>query len=217
MKNLCTILSLILILFFNSCSGGGDDPIPPGPPANLTTTQDLIDHFTGEKRGTSTLTRIAGQISFEIETTNLIPGHVYQIICSVYNHPENCAGSCDETDFESDGVEGIAFVMAGKAVNSSSAKFEGTLKKNDITTYDWVPPTATAGWGGLQDPMTAQIFLDVKSQGPYQSDKSDAQLYTWKSACSYKDWAYSDPESRVPEEIGECAFIQTSNHIAPSN
>jgi hypothetical protein len=220
MKNVFAILSLISILFFNACSGSDDGP-PPTPPVDLIiTTENLIDIFTDEVRGTSKLTRTPGQITFELVTTNLIPGHVYQVMCAVYNKPENCSGICDDIDFKSNNasVEGIAFVMSGKLVNSASATFTGTLKKNDITTYDWIPSNAPAnGWGGLQDPMTAEIFLDVRSQGIYQSDKSDAQLNTYQSACSYNSWDISDPGARVPEEIGECAFIQFSHHVQPSN
>jgi hypothetical protein len=222
MKNLCTILSLITIVFFNSCSGSGEGPVCD-PCEPLTTTQDLVDLYTGDKRGTSTLTRSAGQISFKIETTNLIPGHVYQVMCAVFNQPENCVGPCDAVDFQTNnadgsGVEAISFVMAGKLANSTTATFEGTLKINDITTYDWIPADGPDnGWGGLQDPLTAQINLLVRSQGPYQENKSDEQFNTWANACSYDNCNILSSNCRVPEEIGECAFIQTSDHVAPSN
>ncbi len=223
MKNLSIILSLISILFFNSCSGGDDRP--PCDPCGtdlIVTTQNLIDLHTGETRGTSILTRTAGQISFKIETTNLIPGHVYQVMCAVFNKPENCVGACDATDFQTNnsgdaGVQAISFVMAGKLVNSTSATFEGILKKNDITTYDWIPVTAPAdGWGGLVNPLTAEIGLLVRSQGPYQDDQSDAQTNTFANACT-TNWNILDSGSRVPEESGECAFIQISHHVPPSN
>jgi len=222
MKKLCAILSLISILFLNSCSGG-DDPTDPITKKPNVTTENLIDLYTGDIRGTSILKRYANEIEFEIETSNLIPGHVYQVMCAVFNQPENCEGPCDAVDFQTNnwdetGVEAISFVMAGKVVYSSSATFKGTLTKNDITTYDWIPVVAPAdGWGGLRDPLTAGISLLIRSQGPYQADQSDAQINTWANACSYAVWNILSLESRVPEEIGECAFIQTSNHNVINN
>ena len=212
MKNLNVFLFLMCVPFLISCGGSDDDDIidPTDP---KFTTEDLIDLYTDEIRGTSKLTRSAGQISFKIETSNLMPGHVYQIVCSVYNKPENCTGPCDFNDSEPN-VEVVGFVMAGKTVNSTSATFEGTLKENDITSYSFLS-TISNGYGGLQNALTATIGLAVRSQGPAQNGLTNAQANNWGGGCSYSNWDPTDSGSRVPEEIGECAFIQLSTHDAP--
>jgi hypothetical protein len=64
--------------------------------------------------------------------------------------------------------------------------------------------------------LTVEIGLLVRSQGPYQSDQRDAQINTWANACSYDNCNILSSDCRVPEEIGECAFIQSSHHV-PSN
>ncbi|NNF32834.1 MAG: hypothetical protein HKN68_01920 [Saprospiraceae bacterium] len=43
----------------------------------IITTNGVVDHPTKEVVGTSTLVRREGQISVTVETTNLIPGHIY--------------------------------------------------------------------------------------------------------------------------------------------
>lgn len=212
MKNLSVILFLMCVPFLISCDGSDSDDVVITNPDPIVTTEELIDFYTGEKRGSSELTRSAGQISFEIETSNLIPGHVYQIVCSVFNKPENCTGPCDFND--NDNVEVVGFVMAGKTVNSSSATFEGTLKESDINSYNF-NSTISNGWGGLQNAMTATIRLDVRSQGPAQNGLMDEQANNWGGGCSYSNWDPRDSGSRVPEEIGECAFIQLSSHVTP--
>lgn len=212
MKNLSVILFLMCVPFLISC-GGSDDDIGPNPIKGKVTTEDLIDMYTGEKRGSSELTRSAGQISFKVETSNLIPGHVYQIVCSIFNKPENCTGPCDFNDNQLN-VEVVGFVIAGKTVNSTSATFEGTLEENDINTYNFNSTTSN-GWGGLQNALTATIRLDVRSQGPAQNSLIAAQTNNWGGGCSYSNWLPTDSGSRVPEEIGECAFIQLSSHVAP--
>ena len=214
MKNLSVILLLMFLTLLTSCSS--DDP-PTDPIINkIITTEDLIDMYSGEKRGTSTLTRVDGVISFEITTSNLIPGHVYQIACTIYNNPQNCVGPCDNDDFFENNVEAIGFVMAGKTVNSTSATFKGTLNENDLTSYNSLTFTdPDNGWGGLQDALTATITLDVRSKGPAQDGLALTQINNWSGGCTLNDWGITDPGSRVPEEIGECAWIQLSYHDAP--
>ena len=220
MKNLSVILLLMYVPFLISCGGSSDDVVCDDcGPDSIVTTEDLIDLYTDEKRGTSTLTRVDGVISFKIETTNLIPGHVYQVMCAIFNKPENCVGPCDVTDFQTNNaaVEAIAFVITGKTVNSTSATFEGTLNENDITSYNWIASNQASalGWGGLQDALTAEIGLNVRSKGLAQDGLTLTQINNFSGGCTFNDWSILDPESRVPEEIGECAFIQLSHHVAP--
>ena len=216
MKNLKTILFLLLMAFVFSCSSEDSDP-PPPPPEGIVTIEDLIDTHTGEKNGQSKLTRYNGRILFEIETGNLIPGHVYQVICAIFNKPENCIGPCDVDDFNNnnEAVEAIAFVMAGKVVNSESATFQATLDVNDID-YDHLPVDAPANkWGGIKNATTATIGLLIKSQGPAQDGLTNTQMTTYQQACSFANYGYYEAGSRVPEEIGECAYIRDSQHVAP--
>ena len=218
MKNLNVFLFLMLVPLLISCGGsdgGGGDVIKP--PISIVTTEDLIDTHTGEINGKSTLTRYAGLITFKIETDNLIPGHVYQVMCAIFNKPENCVGPCDRDDFHSNNtlVEAISFVMAGKRVNSTSATFEGTLNINE-TSYDWLPRSAPTNlWGGLQNPLTATVGLLLRSQGIAQSGLTSVQTTTYQNACSFNTWGLYEVGSRVPEEIGECAYIRDSQHVAP--
>lgn len=218
MKNLSVFLTLILFPLLISCNDDSDDSGgPTGPSGPIVTTVDLIDLYTNDKRGTSTLKRYNGYIEYEIETSNLIPGHVYQIMCAVFNKPQNCVGPCDPEDFinNNTAVEGIAFVMGGRTVNSTTATFEGKLDVSDISR-DYVPVSAPANaWGGLQNAKTATIGLNIRSQGPAQAGLSNEQTNTFQQACSFVSWSVIDPSSRVPEEIGECAFIQLSQHDAP--
>ncbi len=216
MKNLSVFLFLMLVPLLISCSDDSPDP-PDTEPISIVTTADIIDKYTNDKRGTSTLTRVDGVISYKIETSNLIPGHVYQVMCQVFNKPEKCVGPCDAEDFTNNNaaVEGIAFVMGGRTINSTSATFEGILNENDIS-YNWVPTTAPANaWGGLQDALTATIGLNIRSKGPAQAGLANEQTNFFGNACSFANWSIFDPGARVPEEIGECAFIQQSQHIAP--
>ena len=216
MKNRNVFLLLMFFAFLISCSDSDDDSIIIIEEIDkIITTEDLIDIYTGEKRGTSTLTRDDGKISFKIETSNLIPGHVYQIMCGIWNKPQNCVGPCDGPDWYDNIVEAVSFVMPGKTINNTSATFEGTLKENDITSYSLVANqnSPANGWGGLQDALTARITLDVRSKGPAQAGVQQFHS-TWSTGCTY---IITNPynSTRVPEEIGECAFIQLSTHDAP--
>jgi len=218
MKNLNVFLFLMLVPLLISCGGsdGGGDVIIEVD--KVITTENLIDTHSGEINGQSTLTRYDNLITFKIETDNLIPGHVYQVICAIFNKPENCVGPCDVDDFNNNNpaVEAIAFVMAGKVVNSTSATFEGTLETNETSSYDWLPVGAPANkWGGVQNPFKATIGLLLKSQGPAQDGLTNTQMTTYQNACSFKNYGYYEVGSRVPEEIGECAYIRDSQHVAP--
>ena len=214
MKNLKAVLFLLLIPFLFSCSSDDSDPPPPPPPREIETTKDLIDTHTGEINGQSTLTRYADRITFKLETDNLIPGHVYQVMVAIFNKPENCEGPCDVDDFNGANnlVEAIAFVMAGKVVNSTSATFEATLNVGE-TDYDWLPKFAPANkWGGLQNPESATIGLLLRSQGIEQDGLTGTQISTYNNACTFKSWGFKESGSRVPEEVGECAYIRDSQH-----
>lgn len=213
MKNLVNLGILILIITIYSCSED-DDPIIEE--TGIVTTDDLIDTHTGEINGKSTLTRYPSSISFEIETNNLIPGHVYQVMCAIFNKPENCVGPCDRDDFDNNNtaVEATSFVMAGKVASRSTETFKGSLKINE-TSYDWLPTTISQDkWGGLQKPQTATIGLLLRSQGPEQSGLGSVQRNTFRQACSFVTYGLYDSGSRVPEEIGECAYIRNSQHVA---
>ena len=217
MKHLNRIFLLSFALFsLLSCSK--DDG--PGPMENksVTTEADLVSMFTGEVVGTSKLVRTESLIQMTVEANNLIPGHIYNLTCSVYNKPENCDGPCDTDDFSglNKEVEGVAFLVIGKEAKSSTETFTATLSERDVTSFEMaVYATINGDYGGLQDAQNAAIDLHIMSKGPAQSGTiRQNQLKNFAGGCSLQLHEIGDPTARIPLEIGECAWIYESKHVA---
>ena len=211
-----SILGLILLV---SCSK--DDPAGPTNPIIdvITTEAELVSMITGDVMGSSKVVRTESTLEITVEAKNLIPGHIYNLTCSVYNKAENCVGTCDTEDFSKRNVEveGVAFLVSGKEASSSSETFTATLRERDVTSYEMaVYATINGDYGGLQDAQNATIDLHIMSKGPAQGGSvRQNQLTNFAGGCSFVLHEIGSPTARIPEEIGECAWIYEAKHSAP--
>ena len=207
---------IFLTLTIVSCSNDGGEITDP-PIEYETIVIDLTSEFTGEVVGESKLTRIKSGLLMEVTAKNLIPGHVYNLVCAVFNKPKNCEGICDATDFQENnsGVEAVSFLVAGIEASKTTEVFTAKLEEGDITSFDMTSNSGYGDHGGLQDAQKAFIVLLIKSQGPAQiGQKKTQQLTTFGQACSFNNYNILDPNARIPEEIGECALISKSRFAA---
>ena len=217
MKNSNRLLLLAMAIFslFSCSKEDGPDPMEN---KSVTTESDLASMITGEIVGTSKLDRTESLIQMTVVANNLIPGHIYNLTCSVYNKPENCDGPCDTKDFSGKNklVEGVAFLVTGKEASSSTETFTATLRERDVTSYEMaVYATINGDYGGLQDAQNAAIDLHIMSKGPAQSGTiRQQQLTNFAGGCSLELHEIGAPSARIPEEIGECAWIYEAKHVA---
>ncbi|MFK7933783.1 MAG: hypothetical protein AB8G22_09745, partial [Saprospiraceae bacterium] len=104
MKIYTLLFVLLLALFLVSCDNEQDDVLPEIEEEQplATSTEDILDIFTSEVVGTSTINRFSDRIEANIETSNLVNGHVYNIDVFITNQPEQCPETpCIFRDFQS--------------------------------------------------------------------------------------------------------------------
>ncbi len=166
------------------------------------------DVFTFEDMalvGSSRLTRAKSRIRVTLKTTELTPRHTYTLWWVVFDAPENCsAPACGEDDVFDDALAGgpnlpevtILGAADGRiARRSGRTIFAGMLHRGDVSK-------AIFG-DGLDNPMTAEVHLVVRSHGEKIPGLIREQLTTFNGGC--------DPGQ--PNE-GQCVDVQFSVHEA---
>lgn len=218
MKKYLSLFIFLSSLLLWSCD---DTPEPMLPEMEteqplLASTNDVLDIFTEEIIGTSTLDRYEDRVEARIETTNLIVGHAYNIMAFIANDPTGCAASpCIFTDHQQRFIEikqtvilVDGFVATTVDMDRAIIIKEGDLEKVvDFGDSELLP---------LQNAATADIILTIRSRGPAKT-MSEAelaeQLTTVYGGCT-KNYRFNDPNGKVPTEVGECAAVQYAQHVA---
>jgi hypothetical protein len=202
-----------IFLAFISCSKSEEDSMGPDPVETITTTNDVVDRITKEVVGISTLVRSKGQISVTFETTNLIPGHIYNLIWVIYNNPEECLEDpCTFGDlYYNLATLPVAYIATGQVAASSSVTFKAVLEEGDITKQTIRADMTSFG---LRDAYKAEIQFGLRSHGPPIPSQQQLQLTTYSGGCTV-NFSVSGNNLEVPDEEGECAVIQESIHKAP--
>jgi len=213
MKTIHFLMTMLMAtLLMASCSKEETFPANPDDDLNPTDNQvqsaHVIDPIHGNQViGQALLKRQATGITMKYETTGLIPGHTYTIWWVVWNKPENCLafpGACDAPDFENaEAVEVEVMYAAGKiADHHGNATFSGHLNIdnasdsiNDLFGF--------SSFGGLKDPVTAEVHLVLRSHGPAIPGQVHNQLTSYQGGCT----TYLPDFTEVPDEEGECADL----------
>ena len=189
----------------------------PSTPINLNSTSQVKNRITGLPAGTSTVERTEDSISISLEANDLIPGHVYILVVTTVDRPENCQTSpCTVLgDFVPNQglVASAGFQPIGLVADSSSVTFKVTIREKDNTTV----PMFTGQFDqnvSLQDALKAEVHLSVRSKGPELVAHSEEQRTDVTTRCT-KGWNYGASNAQIPMEEGECAWLLESSHLAP--
>lgn len=219
---------ITLIFFAFSCDSESTyDPVPaPNVDVNLNDgnilsakstvkeTVDIFDFVNGGVVGSSTLHRNSNGLTVNFKATDLIPGHTYTIWWVIWNFPENCAdpGACMDGDFGDPDVQ-VEVMYAGGHVAGGSGKgnFSAHLNENDASgTIN--PLFFLPSYGGLQDALTAEVHVVLRSHGPKVPGIVNEQIGSYLGGCP-TDFPYGFPPfTEIPDEVGECGDIYASIH-----
>ena len=153
---------------------------------------DMFDFQTGtgtfeDVAGSATLTRTKKGISYNIYTSDLLPG-TYTVWTVIFNRPQNCDDFCDGSDLNTPAVKGSIVYGTGHIVGPDGiGNFSAHLGKGSPPAGTQINiPVGTAN--GLMNPMKAEIHLVVRDHGPAQFDNGeslvDAQTTTFGGGCT---------------------------------
>lgn len=157
--------------------------------------------------GEAQLKRQKQGITAHYRTGDLIPGHTYTLWWVVWNNPENCIaypGACDAPDFAiADQVKVEVMYAAGRKANQrGEAVFNAHLNTMDaVGTINDLFGLPT--FGGLHDPMGAEVHMVLRSHGPAIPGQVDDQLSSYEGGCT----TFLPDFTEVPDEPGECADL----------
>ena len=219
------LLSLILIAF--SCDSESDlDPLT-APEADVTfiddvfaaktttkQTVDIFDFVNGGIVGSSTLHRNSNGLTVNFKTTQLIPGHTYTVWWVIWNFPENCIvpGACSDPDFGDPDVQvEVMYATGNVAGGNGKGNFSAHLNENDASgTIN--PLFGLPSYGGLQDALTAEVHVVLRSHGPKVPGIVNEQIGSYLGGCPTTFPYGFPPFTEIPDEVGECGDIFASIH-----
>ncbi len=210
------VFLLILLPFIISC--GEDDTVDPtnNQTPLFTSTTDLKDFFSGDILGSTTIDRFEDKISINMNTSNLISGHVYNLVVITVDKPEKCQTSpCTYQDWNNlqSVIRAVGFFMTSWVAAGSTHTYGSSIKENDVTTIPTLLGGGTDDFGGLQDALKAEVHIFIRSRGPALPD-TQQQLQTFYGDCSTQ-YVFGHPDAKVPTEFGECGWVQQSVHLSP--
>lgn len=193
-----------------------------GVDAKITeTTVHFFEDASEVKDGAAILTRMKNGVAMQLSTVKLEPQDAVTVWWVVFNEPTKCSdGECGENDIfrldangefilnddgsppiNGDGVEAanISVLRAdGHVIDSTgTARFRAGLPSADVSE-------AIFG-GGLQQPMSAEIHLVVRTHGPAVPGKVDSMLYEINGGC---EGAFPNPP---------CGDVQFAVFKPPAN
>jgi hypothetical protein len=175
----------------------------------------MVDFISGEVLGTTRVERFEDKINVQVNTSNLIPGHVYNLFVATIDQPENCLTQpCTyECLINKDAATRPVFFLMKRWVSSSDTENYGnSIREKDVSSFEIYLGGFTDDFGGLQDASNAEVHILIRSSGPVTGD--EAQLSTVQGACTV-DYTFGHPEPKIPMNQGECGWIQQSVHVAP--
>jgi hypothetical protein len=151
---------------------------------------------TGEvgDKATALLARDPNGISYQIRTTDLVPGHAYTVWLVVVNDPEKCDPSpCAAPQIIND-PDVDAQVTFGRdglvAKDAGTARFGKRFKAGPLLD----------GWfdvQGLDDPLGAEIHVVLNDHGPLINDLRHDMTTTYRGGCT---------DESLPEIFPPAAF-----------
>lgn len=186
--------SLIVIMLLAACSS--DDDANPAK----TTTASIVTFEGMEEKGSSTLTRTDGRISYDLSTTGLEPGTANTLWVVIFNRPEYCDGDCDDADLANpDVMADVVFGGSGQVVGSSGeATFSGSRKVGDNSGSilgEWMDLPEN----GLMDPRGAEIHFVIRNHGPVIEGLEQEMISTFNAGCGP---VAMEGAPDVPETLG---------------
>lgn len=130
-----------------------------------------------------TLTRTAQAVEFEVDATNLVPGHAYTAWWIVFDKPQFCDGECGPPgpdDMANPKTRGSVFNGGGAVADESG---EATFS-NRLLRHETRP--AGVGDGSVDNTLKAALHVVFKSHGIAETDPTelDIQLTTGGGHCN---------------------------------
>jgi len=176
----------------------------------------MEDRFSGDVIGTTTVNRFEDKISVQVNTSNLIPSHVYNLYAVTVDRPDNCLTTpCTGQDWDNleSSIRVVFFYMTGWVAAGETHSYGNNINENDVTTFELWQGPSNDDFGGLQDALNAEVHIYIRSRGPV-GGSGEEQLETVDGGCT-TSYNFSHPEPKVPSEPGECAWVQQSIHLPP--
>jgi len=131
----------------------------------------------------SILVRTKDAVGMTLHSFGLVPGNAYTAWFAVFNNPKACATNpCTGDDLATPRVRGVVLNATGQIAGADgTADFGAFRAVGDPSGRAEELGTAMA----LEKPLTAQIFLVVRSHGPASHDDAvlQAQLSMFNGGC----------------------------------
>ncbi len=165
--------------------------------------------------GTSKLVRTESGVSFELKTSELVPGDVVTLWMVVFNKPEECSDPCNEDDLGNPDVMTDVLYASGRIIGGSGkAGYAGRRNVGD-SDGSIFPAWLGLPSPGLLDAREAEIHFVVHTHGPRISELTSEMLHTFNAGCG----PIFDPSlPPVPEELGTygpntCESVHFAIHV----
>ncbi len=218
MKNLLKSTTWLCLAIIAVISCNSDDGTEPNLSPLSTSTNNMVDFISGEVLGTTTVERYEDKIKFQVNTSNLIPGHVYHLIVATIDQPEYCETKpCTHEDWIGNvtATRPVFFVVKRWISNSETEISGNSIEENDINSFEiWLNSIINNDdFGGLQDASKAEIHIFIRSAGPVIGDGAQ-QLATIDGECT-TNYNFGHPDPKTPMVEGECGWLQQSVHLSP--
>ena len=149
-----------------------------------TSIQPMVDTGTGSViPGTgSILVRTKEGVGMTLHSFGLVPGYAYTAWFAIFNNPKACATNpCTGDDLATPRVRGVVLNATGQIAGADGTADFGAFR----AVGDPSGPAEGLGTAmALEKPLTAQIFLVVRSHGAALSGSDlQAQLSMFNGGC----------------------------------
>lgn len=216
-QRLGAVFALFAVIGFGSAVNGNANAAGMETETNLQFFEDASE----VKDGVVVLTRLKNGVAMRLSTVNLKPKDAVTVWWVVFNEPAKCSDNeCGENDIfnlDADGEfilndDGSTPVNAAgrKAAKITALRADGhVIDESGAAQFSSRLPIGDASealfGGGLQNPMTAEIHLVLRTHGPAIPGKVDSMIYSLNGGC---EAAWPNPP---------CANVQFAIFKPPAN
>lgn len=162
-----------------------------GPPLVTTASVFLIPSGTTVAGASSTLVRHEDGVSFQLNTSGLLPGHAITLWLVIFNNPAGCkvAFHCEPfVDFTAKAGTSIIW-GAGRVIGGDgTANYAGHIAVGNLNRPSALPSDFQSVLGdGLTNALGAHFLLVVHDHGVTQPGEIDQEIHSFGVGCPNND------------------------------
>jgi hypothetical protein len=161
------------------------------PPLVTTASVFSLPGGTTVAGASSTLVRHEDGVSFQLNTSGLLPGHAITLWLVIFNHPAGCVHpyACQPyVDFTV--AAGTSIIWgAGRVIGGDgTANYAGHIAVGDLNRPSALPSNLQSVLGnGLTNALGAHFLLVVHDHGVTQPGEIDQQIHSFGVGCPGDD------------------------------